>query len=338
MGGVRVDDLNALNSVLHNFGFKAKKIIKEKSYYICSTERGIKVVRKSFDSCEHIMFQHEVKEQLFANGFAFTDRFYLSQQNTPYVQTDDGVYIMTGLFDYREVSFTLKSDAVLAASALSLFHVSSRGEKTSGQLFCGSENTLSTFKKGEEYLASIKKGLSSQKRLSDFDVLFLKSYEFYMAKIHEAIALLDDNLLEEKRRQAQKQNNVCHGLVKEENVLLNGNDVYFVGFSAASIDYGLFDLSKLIKRILKSISSANDKTVVPVQDVLTAYDKNIRLEKEEIVLLHALLKYPSRFLKICGQYYSKKRSFTPNAINNRMEALVSNKEIQDWYIDTLSVL
>ncbi len=323
--------------VLKGFGVKCRKIVKEKTYYICNTDKGIKVVKKSLDNSSRITFQHEIKESLYNKGFLYTDRFNLSVQNKPYVTFNDSIYTMTDLYDFKEISFEDNKQVENAVATVAKMHRSSEDIKYSCEPFYNDEDTVSVFKKSMLDFKATKKTIKGQKRLSDFDVIFLKNYEFYIDQISNSIALLEKTKLDYYNKRSVERNIICHNLLKEENILLDGESVYIITFSQACIDYYLFDLVKLIGRYIKNMVSTPQslKGALPISEILNIYGKINPLTNEEIHILYALLSYPGKYLKLCEQCYSKKRSFIPGAIVNRLEEIINNQLMTKWYINCL---
>ena len=324
-----VEDLNA--QVLQGFKIQARRIVKEKSHYICSTDQGYRVIRKSADTQAHIIFQHALKEQLHERGFSGTDRYYTAADGMPFFEYGDNIFIMTGLFRYHEADFGNLSDLEKVMKQVATFHNTARGLKFD-MPFYGNENALESYRKQASEIDSIKKLIGQRSRLSDFDVVFLKNYDSYRRIIRESLQILERTKLQQLKSEAREENAVCHNLLKEENLLVDGDKVNITGFSQAAVDCFLFDVCAVIQRYAKSQGKAHMK----IGDVLELYDKHRSLSKDDIEILLGLLKYPSKFVKICRQYYSKKRTWTPSAIINRLEGIVESKADYDRFVEGLA--
>ena len=323
-----MEDLNA--QVLQGFRVRAKRIVKEKSYYICSTDEGYRVIRKSADTRAHIIFQHMLKEQLNERGFSGTDRYYPSADGMPFFEYGDNVYVMTGLFKHREADLDNIDDLENVMRQIAIFHNIARGLEFD-QPFYVDENALDYFRKQASEIDGIKKQIRQRSRLSDFDVVFLKNYAAYRQLMHESVQILEQTKLFRLKEEARAENAICHNLLKEEHLLIDGDNVNLIGFSQAAIDYFIFDLCAVIQRYAKN----RNKVKMDIGSVLELYDRYRPLTNDDLEILRGLLKYPSKFVKICRQYYSKKRTWTPSAINNRLEGIVSGKAEYDKFVNGL---
>ncbi len=324
-----MDDLNI--QVLQGFGIRAKRIIKEKSYYICNTNMGYRVIKKSFDTSDNIAFQHKIKEHLYSLGFINTDRYYLSNYKKPYVEYDNNNYVMTDLFDYREADFSDNREFEQIIKNVALMHKFSKGIDFNCKVNYGNDNVVDLYKKNIIELTNIKKRINNQRKFSDFDVLFIKNYKFYLEQLQDAVELLEKSSLKKYIKKAKTQLCICHNLLKEENILLDGEIMYILNFSQSYVGYSLFDIVSLIQRYLKYTPIKR----LSIYNIFDIYDKYNPLEKEEIEIIYPLLKYPNKFIKLCSQYYSKKRTWTPSAITNRMENIVNTRDYYYSYLESL---
>ena len=318
--------------VLAGFGIRARRVIKEKSQYICFTDKGNKYIRRSFDSAERIMFQHEAKERLHDAGFSSTDRFEMtaSKQGEPFVAFDGGLYTMTAHAVLREPDFTDNDIFRLALDTAAAFHNAARRLRFAGHVFYADHSTgapsADVFRKHFSQLTTMKKKLSSQKKLSDFDVLVLKNYDFYIGLIETAAEMLEKFNFDTLDLAARRAHHLCHGALKEGNMPIytvgSHDRIQISNFSRAAVGSTLSDVATLIARYMKNMP---DKPL-PLNDIIALYTAKCPLGTDELQVLYPLLIYPHKFIRICNQYYSKKRTWTPNALTNRMEATIKNKE------------
>ncbi len=328
-----VEELYTL--VLQGFGLKAHRITKEKSYFICSTSQGALKLQKSFDTPEGILFQHSIKEHLQRKGFPVADRFLLSVDGLPYVLYDQSVYTLGHLPPGKEANFSDTRCFEGVVATLAHFHQKANHIAFPGSPILSDQRPLTDYAKDLADLVVMRKRISSQKRMSDFDVLFLKNYESYATQLQQALELLDKNAaLNHYMKKAREENAVCHGIMKSESFLVDKGQMLLVNYSMASVGSRMLDLSSLIRRYAKRLQGY----IITVEDIVRLYDRHASLEREELNILYPLLLYPQKFIRICNQYYAKKRTWTPNAIANRMENLLAGKDAYDAYIQGLQKL
>ncbi len=315
--------------VLQGFRIRPKRIVKEKSYYIISTDKGSRVIKKCMDTKGHLLFQNEIKEFLHRSGFKNVDRFYLSTQSTPFFEYDENIYVMTDHFNFKESVFSDNEDFVKIIKTVSEFHKVSANIDFKNESYYGNENLTTTYKKQIIEIETIKKGIRQRGKLSDFDVLFLKNYDHYMELMKESLQLLEKTKLSVALAYSKNAKTISHNLLKEEHLLIDHDKVYITGFSQACIDYQIFDVCAIIQRYAKNLPLEH----FGVYDILELYDKTNPIAKEDVEILYPILIYPNKFVKICKQYYAKKRSWTPSAIINRMSEVIDSKEKYENFVN-----
>ncbi len=321
-----MDELS--KQVLKGFFVKPSKIIKDKNSYLVYEEEGIRVIKKCFDSLESISLAHLCKEHLASQGFFQTDRFYLSAINKPYFIFEDKVYTMSDYLDGRPSSFALKEEFKKIIKALAIMHRLLKNMDTEQQEPISITNGL---QKDMARLLAIKKRLKTQSRLSDFDVLFLKNYDYYIDKLALSLDGLIKTDIAALEARALVERSICHNLLKEENILISKKDLHITSFTGCTIDTPLKDLASLIQRYGKKLP----EDYLGLEEILWIYSKYNPLSAEDIETIYYLLQIPGRFIKICGMYYSKKRSWTPSALTVRIEGIISEKAKYEEYVSSI---
>ena len=307
--------------VLQGFGVAAKKIKKDKSCFVLTTESGNLTIKKSLDSSARVTFAHEIKEHLAANGFPHTDRFRPALSGKPYVEHDGDIYVCTNTLNLRETIFTEALDVRCAIENIAHMHRQARGIK-SGAKF-RREGSLTQLHKDVADITAIKRRLGTNGSLSDFDVIFLKNYDFYISQMRETLAELESTGIENYMQEALSQPSIIHNRLKEETMLVDGDQLYITNFGAAELGYSIFDLVSIISRYIRENPNGCE---LPVYSLFEAYDKHHPLRLEDIRITRALLRFPFRFVKLLRAYYSKKRTWTPSAIFSKMQDIVSARD------------
>ena len=325
-----MDELNV--QALLGFGVTARRVVKARAGYTCYADKGCFWVQKNFDTPSAIWFRHDVKEHAAAAGVPVADRFCLSVTGDPYVRLGGALYTMSVLCPYKDASFADSGQLMGAVSVAAAFHKAARSitftEKVEMADFNPEAPSPDLFLKNLQELHYMKKKVAAGKRLSDFDVLFIKHYDFYARQIETAAALLAESGFTALNAQAVAERAVCHGALKEENMPTDGETVYLSNFSKASPGHFLTDLAALIIRYAKRLPGA----AVPLRDITARYAETFPLSIESRRALYPLLLYPDKFVRICRQYYSKKRTWTPIALTSRMEAALAGREGYYGYI------
>ena len=330
-----MDGLNG--QILHGFSLKSQKITKEKSYYICNTDKGLKTVCKTELPPEAILFSHAVKEGLYGDGFINTDRFVLAAETgLPYLIYENETYIATDYFKLPESRFSDNNEFLRIISAVSKMHNIVKNAVWTRNLpdrtlrdpedFYFDETPDIAYNKSISYMKSYKKAALKSKPFSDFDVQFIKNADYILESLQIWHKYAVSDTYSRNLTEAAQNKLISHNYLREETVLINNSDningEYITDFTNCSTRTYLYDLASVIKRYDKNLP----EDPLPLSLILSEYDKNCRLSDSDLTVLFALLIYPDKFMNICGKYYSQKRTWIPATFGVRIEKLAAGRE------------
>jgi len=311
-------------AVLDAFNLSSKGIKKEKGHYLCHSTSGLVKVHISIHTPEAIRLQHSAKEYL-ADLFPHTDRFRLTRDLQPYIMIGREIYVAsTYPIPQRETNLENEADVLGTVSALAKLHVASESMPLDLPI---SPPLTEIYNRKLIELASASKQARRGSRMSDFDVAFIKHVPRANQIIKEALDCLEKTNYLKLYNQAINKGSLCHNVLKEENLPVVSNTTNIVNFSNITTDLQLNDLSALIRRYAqrgnKSISASH---------LIECYNKICPVPSGAKDIIYAQLVFPWSFTKLASQYYSKKRSWTPNGLINSMENVLAEWDGYEEYV------
>lgn len=317
---------NLKSEIFSGFGIKPKMIMKSKHSYICKTAFGAKVIQKTTASERALLRAHKIKEQLEDLGYPIYDKYFMSEQGTPFFVFDDEKYIMTDFKELAETDFSVGEEVVEVIKATALFH------KLSKNIVAESENNidiLNIYKKQLAKFKNIKKNISSKGSFSEFDVIFIKNYDYFFERASNALCVLNEVL---KRFYLENKNLIlCHRMIKEETAVRYRNKTSLISFENTSEGLFICDFADIINRYIRK----HTPPVLSFERVLEAYFKIYPLSTSEIKILQAMLKFPAKYIKTCCDFYAKGMPFVPNSVVNHLKCIISQKKTTENYIKCL---
>ena len=314
------------SNLVKKFNFKPKYIRRKKYMYICNTDRGIKVIRPVNYTTDKIVFAHNIKNHMINKGFTNLDNYYLSCEGLPYVINEDIVYTMTDYIDLDDWEFTDNNKFKIAIELLANFHKLSQGYNNEN-FYIEPIDIKENFKRKLEQLIKIKKQTNKQKKLTDFEILFIKNFEHFYKNAVETIDILEKYKYENLNMIAKKNNMICHNKIKEENILI-GDKCYITQLENITIDHYVYDLASFINRYIKK----HTDNYINLEEILTIYSKINYIDKSVLPILYALIKFPSAYIETCQSFSERRRNFTPISIFNDLEEVVYLKDFSEQYL------
>lgn len=322
---------NLNTQVLKNFNINPQNIKKHKSHYLCYENSSVKIISKVNCSKKHILFQHDIKQHLIYNGFCNIDKFYLTIDDKPYCDFMGNIYVMTDEFNYKELNFSDEVEFLKLVSEISKMKKCLKTINLKEDYNFYAQDIKTKYKNSKKNILNIRKIIANNKRLSNFDMVFLKNYEIYLDLINATLHSLEQFDSSVGEEFITNRNSISHNFLKRDNLFFYDNYIHITNFTKTKIDSNLTDLSTLIKYHFKWQNS----NPLKIEKILEEYSKYNTLNKNEIKVLYAILLYPNKFIKSCNEYYIKKRKWIPTSLNIKMENILKNRDLYYNYIEQL---
>ncbi len=313
---------NLKQEVLKGFEITPKSIIKSKHSYILKTSGKSKVIQKTQASEKALMCADKLKKELEKNGYPVYDKFYQSSQNLPYFVLDGEKYIMTDYKDFSDSNFSDGNDVKKIIQTTALFHRISKTINIETEI---QTNILDIYDKQFTSFKNIKKNISSKGSFSEFDVIFIKNYDYFLKKAANAMSLLKELL--KKPECSRNFELLCHNNIKEETAVKYNGTMSLISFENVSKGLFISDFSDIINRYVRK----HTPPALNFENILETYFKINPLSDTEVKILQAILKFPAKYIKICCDFYSKGMPFVPNSIINHLKCIISQKNIYENY-------
>ncbi|MCL2840937.1 MAG: hypothetical protein FWE05_09225 [Defluviitaleaceae bacterium] len=309
------------------FGIKGVRATKERGYFLCKTSDGFVKIHKTSNDPRDIIALYELQKQLIASGFSQTDLILETPQGAPFLQLGRDIFIASRHIAGQELDLNNKNDIALALESLAKFHTAARGIWQKG---APAPSLAEAFMKQTSALTQVIKQVNRRPRMSDFDMLLIKNAQFYSDLANTALHALNQTNYAALHANALESGHICHNVIKEESLPIFQETCYILNLSEATINLQLADLESFIRRYARRSNQA-----IPIGQLVELYNKFAPLPSTAIYILHAQLSYPWLFMKLVSQYYSKKRNFTPIAIESRMTEILEVQENYTRYINEL---
>ena len=314
------------------FSIKPTRIIKVKSYYIINSKRGLFKLNQPLCKAEDICFTNNIKEHLYSNNFINIDRYVMSSRKKPYYSKDDRIYTLSVYRDYDEINISDRDSFLLLIKNIAVMHKNLINIDSIDNGKTPKTDLINDYKKQYKAFVSLKRKIANKTRLSDFDVYYIKNYGFYKKEMEESINLLEKTNLNKQIEYAYETNRVCHTLLKESNITKHGEEIFFSSFEEAKVEPQLFDLIYIIKRYIKTM--AGEK--IDIKKIIGVYiENNDTIDSEDLNILYPVLRFPANYVKLCDEYYKKKRTWAPNALTKKMNDIIYTNEFYYEYINSL---
>lgn len=314
------------------FDIKIETIKANKGIYYLKTNKGERCLKRINYGPQKLLFVYGAKEHLIKNGFDKIDRYYLNIDGEPYALVNEDLYTLSKWLDGRECDFHNIEEVKMAARTLAVFHEASKGydPPENSKLKSDLGRWTHLMEKRIKSLDKMRDMTRKKNNKSDFDLIYIKSMEFYKEIAKKALETLEQSSYYELCAIAEEQKSFCHHDFTYHNILFNNQkEVYVIDFDFCKREVRTFDISNFMIKVLKRVDWDMRFAVA----ILDAYNKVSPLNGEEYKVLYAYLQFPQRYWRLANRYYYNEVNWGQNTFASKLQSIIDEKENYLKFLD-----
>ncbi|MFA9397261.1 MAG: CotS family spore coat protein [Clostridiaceae bacterium] len=314
------------------FKIKIEKLKPNKGVYILKTNKGNMCLKKINYGVQKLYFVYGAKEHLINNGFDNVDKYCLTEDGKPYALVNEDIYTLSNWIEGRECDFHNPSEIINATIELAKLHEASKGYEPPEN--CKLKTDLGRWPHlMEKRVRSFKKMRDMARksgRYSDFDLIYLKNFDFYVDLGRRALNILDNSNYLKLCQEADTEKSFCHHDYTFHNIVIDKNDGYnVIDFDYCKKEIRAYDISSFMIKVLKR----NDWKFEYAKVIINSYDTVKKITEDEMRVIFAFLLFPQRFWRLSNRYYYNEVNWAENTFNNKIQELINEKENYLKFID-----
>lgn len=319
------------------FDLKIENLKANKGVYHLKTNKGERCLKKINYGPQKLLFVYGAKEHLIDNGFSSIDRYFLNIDGEPYALVNEDLYTLSEWIDGRECDFHNIDEVKLAAKTLATLHEASKGydppENSKLKSDLGRWNNL--MNKRIKSFDKMRDMLRKKNNKSNFDLLYLKSMEFYKEIGRKALKTLEESEYIKLCELAENEKSFCHHDFTYHNIILaENNNCNVIDFDYCKREVRTFDISnfmiKVLKRVNWDINFANT--------IIESYNEVSPLLDSEYKVLYAYLQFPQRYWRLANRYYYNEVNWGQNTFGSKLESIINEQEVTLKFLEEFSEL
>lgn len=318
------------------FDIKIESIKANKGIYYVKSNKGERCLKKINYGPQKLLFVYGAKEHLINNGFSNIDKYYLNTENEPYAVVNEDIYTLSEWIEGRDCDFYNIDEVKLAARTLANMHEASKGydppENSKLKSDLGRWTTL--MGKRIKSFDKMRDMLRKKHNKSSFDMLYLKSMDFYKDLGRKALKTLQESEYENHCKIADMQKSFCHHDFTYHNIVIdNNNQLNVIDFDYCKREVRTFDISNFMIKVLKRV----DWNMEFAQAILDSYNDVSPLMESEYKVLYAYLQFPQRYWRLANRYYYNEVNWGQNTFGNKIESIINEQENTIKFLDAFKV-
>lgn len=307
-------------STLEQYGLTAKSTLRTRGALLCHTEKGLLILREFGGSERKLKFQQQLLKTLKEAG-CMVDCFLENQEGNLVSYDKDGIpFTLQNWFDGRECDTKSEEDIIRSVSALGRLH---KVMKMEGERNYQEKSLKEEYRRHNQELRKIRKFIRSHGAVCSFEKDYLASVEWFLEKGEKALSMLEKTEYETLRETSFQEGCVCHGEYNQHNVLITGKGVAVTNFGHCNFDVQIGDLYRFMRKVLEKYGWDLRLS----QKMLSAYNKERTISKEEWENLKVRLTYPEKYWKLANYYFCHNKAWISEKNAEKLRNLIEQKEI-----------
>lgn len=304
------------------YGLKYYGGSRTRTGLVCKTDVGLRELKKARVSQREILFAHDVKKNLYRNGFSELCLFYTALDGQPFFVLDGTAYLLEEPMPSQNLEEDSAETFWKGAGVLGRMHRLAEGCHSAYE--CWDETRLpSYFSRRRGELAKIKRRVDKKSAYTSMDLMVLRQYRRFMEQAGEAEELLRQADYAALAADAEKKGLFCHNSFKGDHLRQREDGLVFVGgFEGCTSDVPLLDLAAYLRRFMRKSTGKREDLV----KILAAYEKERPLSAGEKALLLAMTVFPDRFMRLMNETYNKRQVCVSPAMEEKAAEVLREED------------
>ncbi|WP_252250581.1 CotS family spore coat protein [Clostridium sp. ZBS13] len=307
------------------FDIKIEIIKANKGVYYLKTNKGERCLKRINYGPQKLLFVYGAKEHLIKNGFGNLDRYYLNVNDEPYALVNEDLYTLSEWLEGRECDFRNIDEVKIAAKTLACMHEASKGydPPENSKLKSDLGRWPHLMEKRTKSLDKMKDIIRKKNIKNDFDMIYLKSVEFYRELGKQALQTLKESNYYELCMIAEEEKTFCHHDFTYHNIIIDSNEKpHIIDFDYCKREVRTFDISNFMIKVLKRV----DWNIDFAKAIIESYNSVSKLRDDEYKVLFAYLQFPQRYWRLANRYYYNEVNWGQNTFTNKLSSIIEEKD------------
>ncbi|NKF06423.1 CotS family spore coat protein [Clostridium gasigenes] len=307
------------------FDIKIEVIKANKGIYYLKSNKGERCLKRINYGPQKLLFVCGAKDHLINNGFKGVDKYYLNIEGEPYALVNEDLYTLSEWLDGRECDFHNIEEVKIAARTLAKMHEASKGydPPENSKLKSDLGRWPSLMAKRIKSLDKMRDMVRKKNNKNNFDLIYLKSMEFYKEIGKKALKTLEESNYIELCEIAENDKNFCHHDYTYHNIIIDKDEnVNIIDFDYCKREVRTFDISNFMTKVLKRVNWDMNFA----KAIIDSYNEVSELREDEYKVLFAYMQFPQRYWRLANRYYYNEVNWGQNTFASKIESIIKEQE------------
>lgn len=318
-------------SLLEQYDIKVIRTYRGRGSFVCETEQGILLFREYTGSETWAEATGRMLKKIQDCGYLQVDTYIQNMNGEILTKDKEGrSFLLKNWFEGKECDVKNKEEILDAVKNLAHLHQAMIMKKEEEQDRFVTENLLEEYTKHNREMKRVRSFIKTKRKKTDFEILFAKYFERFWEQAKEVENIL---LSMEPDKTCESVEKLCHGDYTQHNVLrLSGTEgMATVNFDKMCFGSQMQDLYLFMRKILEK----HNWDLQLGEQIVTCYNKNKGISKEDEKQLFLRFSYPEKFWKLANHYYNSNKAWISGKSIEKLEVVALQDEEKEKFIRNL---
>lgn len=327
-------EISMIKNVMKKYNIKVNYIEKIRSVYKIKTENKFLCLKKMKHGKMKPVNGNILVQELKKNKFNNIPMYIKTNNNKFFVKYKGFIFYLIEWIDGQECSMKNLDEAVNCAKLLAEFHLAS-SKVDKGKLYIKDEsrNWNKLFIKYLNDIKKYKKIIDKKYILSEFDILYKENINYFYNRGIFALKLLNESAYNKLIENVDKT--ICHDSYYYQNIIKKDNDYYIVDLDSIIVNLKIYDLGKMINRLMYSSYYRWDFSKAKI--LIEAYNSVNKLSYEELEIMLAYIIFPRKFWKVGKKRYVKNKNWREDKYIHKLKKIIKLSSKEKKFIEEYKI-
>lgn len=323
-----------IKNVMNKYNLTAEYIEKIRSVYKIKTRIGFLCLKKMKHGKMKPKNGYILAKELNKNKFYKVPKYIKTKNNKFFVKYRGFIFYLIQWIDGNECNMKNLDEAVNCAKLLAEFHLSSsKVDKKDLFIKDQSKEWKKIFIKYLNDLKKYKRIIDKKIFIDEFDILYKENINYFYNEGIFALNLLINSSYDKIINSYYKT--ICHDSYYYQNIIKKQNDYYIVDLDSIVINLKIYDLGKMISRLMYDSHYKWDFRKARI--LIEAYNLINKLSFEELDAMLAYIIFPRKFWKLGKKRYIKNVNWTEDKYLHKLKKIIKLNKEKDKFIEEYRV-
>lgn len=322
-------------TILEQYDIDVKNTRKVREAVLCESQQGLFLIKELRFSENRLRVLECLGEHLKQRGCDHIDWILKTKEDELFSVSEDGTkYFLKRWFSGRECDIRKEKDVLDAVANLARIHLALRDfEGADGEEFIvkEAEDLRQEYFRHNREMKKVRSFMRNKVDKGDFELAFLKHFDFMYATADFALERLEKSNYEELLSKSKQNKVLVHGDYNYHNVMMTHSGIATTNFEQVHRNVQITDLYYFLRKAMEK----NRWDSLLGHKMINCYQKYIPLQEGELEYIAICLAYPEKFWKVANSYHRSRKVWIPAKNLEKLELVIKQTEQKKAFLETI---